>query len=259
MLLKRIIPCLDLKNNLVVKGKNFLNLKSFGNPSKLAKKYYNQGADEIVLLNINRNNISNFSSIIKSVSKNVFIPITAGGNINSIEDASEIFNSGADRISLNSSLFNKNLLEQVSDKYGKQCVIASIDVKKDSKNWYVYINGGSLKTNLDVLSWVKTCQNRGAGEILLTSIDRDGTNEGFDIDLIKYVSEYIDIPLISSGGGGGVDFVKNSFDVFSKTKSNSILLASFLHYKNKNNNISFLKKQIDNRFLNKESFFRYEN
>ncbi|MGX7582937.1 imidazole glycerol phosphate synthase subunit HisF [Candidatus Vidania fulgoroideorum] len=226
---KRLISCLDIKKKNVVKGIKFKKIKIVKKPWKLCKSYYKKGVDEIVLLNISKNNILYFSKIIKKTVKNIFIPICAGGNINSIEDVNLLFNSGADKVCLNTSLFKKKLIEEVSYNYGSQCLVASIDVKKKKNKWYVYINGGKKNTNIESLFWVKKCIKRGVGEILLTNIDKDGGQKGFDIKLINYISSNINVPLISSGGGGS-DF-KNIIDVFYKTESNAILLASSLHSK----------------------------
>ncbi|WDI79290.1 HisA/HisF-related TIM barrel protein [Candidatus Vidania fulgoroideae] len=244
MLYKRIIPCLDVIGNSVVKGKKFKKVIKLGKAKKLSKKYFKDGADEIVVLNISKEKINNFSKIIKKISKKIEIPLTVGGNINSFKDAKIIFNSGADRISLNSSLFKENLIEKISNRFGSQSTVASIDVKKIKNKWFVYINGGKKKTKYEVLYWVKKCIERGVGELLLTSIDNDGINNGYDIKLIKYINKNIDIPVISSGGAGTV---KNIFEVFKKTKVNSVLLASILH-KNKEN-IANIKKKLSKKFL----------
>ncbi|AXN02487.1 Imidazole glycerol phosphate synthase cyclase subunit [Candidatus Vidania fulgoroideae] len=244
MLYKRIIPCLDIIGNNVVKGKKFKKIIKLGKVQKLAKKYYKDGADEIVVLNISKEKINNFSKVIKKISKEIKIPLTVGGNINSLKDAKIIFKSGADRISLNSSLFKKNLIEKISNRFGSQSTVASIDVKKIKKKWFVYINGGKTKTNCEVLYWVKKCVKKGVGEILLTSINNDGINNGYDIKLIKYIDKNINVPVISSGGAGTI---KNIFEVFKKTKINSVLLASILHKKKEN--IKNIKKKLSKNFL----------
>ncbi|MGX7576624.1 imidazole glycerol phosphate synthase subunit HisF [Candidatus Vidania fulgoroideorum] len=244
MLCKRIICCLDLKNGNIVKGKRFLNLIKFKNPKKIALNYYKQGADEIVLLNINKQKINKFKKTVKKISEKIRIPITVGGNITTVKEAKILFNSGADRICLNSSLFKKNLVEKISDKFGSQSTIASIDVRKKKKaDWIVYTNGGKCNTGINIIKWANICVLKGIGEILLTSIDMDGTNKGFDIKLLNYVNKNIDVPVIPSGGGG--DY-KSIFKLFNKTKINSVLLASSLH---KNLiNIKKLKTMLSKKF-----------
>ncbi|MGX7589179.1 imidazole glycerol phosphate synthase subunit HisF [Candidatus Vidania fulgoroideorum] len=242
MLYKRIIPCLDIIKNRVVKGKKFKKILFFGKAEELAYKYYKDGADEIAILNINKEKIKKFSKIVKKVSKRITIPLIVGGNINSLKDAKTMFNSGADKVSLNSSLFKKKLIEKISRRYGKQSTIASIDVKKKNKKWFVYINGGRDNTGIEMLKWIKMCIKRGIGELLLTNIDCDGTNKGFNIKLMKYVNNNISVPVICSGGAGKI---KNIYELFKKTNVNSVLLASVLH---KNiDNIKNIKNKLSKK------------
>ncbi|MGX7577035.1 imidazole glycerol phosphate synthase subunit HisF [Candidatus Vidania fulgoroideorum] len=227
-MLNRIIACLDIKDRSLVKGKNFISLENLGNPINVAKKYFYKKCDEIVILNVNKTCLGIFCKVLKKISRHVFIPITAGGNIKTIEDVDKILETGVDRISLNSSLFRKNLIEKINFNYGSQCIVASIDVKNNGKFWEVFVNGGKTPTGVEVLNWGKKCLKRGVGEILLTSIDKDGTNLGFDIKLINYVSNNLSIPVIPSGGAGGIESLH---ELFHKTNVKSVLLASYLHKK----------------------------
>ncbi|MGX7589024.1 imidazole glycerol phosphate synthase subunit HisF [Candidatus Vidania fulgoroideorum] len=243
MLYKRIIPCLDIIGNYVVKGTKFKKIKKVGYAVDLAKLYCSQGADEIIVLNIDKGNINTFSKLISNISRNIDIPLTAGGNINCLSDAIKMFKSGADRISLNSSLFKKNLIRKISNKYGSQSTLASIDVKKEKKKWLVFIKGGKINTNIEALFWIKKCIYQGVGEILLTSIDRDGLNKGYDIKLINYILNNINVPLICSGGSNGIKSIK---DVLNKTNINSVLLASSLH--SNYQNLSTIKKKLSKMY-----------
>lgn len=239
MISKRIITCLDVYNNNVVKGKKFKKIKRISNSIEMAKKYSIEGADEIVFLNINKEKISKICKIIKKITKKISIPITVGGNIKNLKDIEKLLNSGADKISLNSTLYyNLNIVKKIKKKYGSQILVASIDVKKINKNWIVYINGGKTKTKIKIKEWCEININNGIGELLVTSIDQDGTNIGYDLELYKKI-KYIKKPLIPSGGGGKI---KTLLDIFKKD-INSILLASFLHY----NKISIkkIKKEIN--------------
>lgn len=241
---KRIIPCLDIKNGNVVKGKKFKNISILGNIFKLSEKYYNEGADEIILLNISKENINIFSKIVKKVSKKVFVPITVGGNIQKIEDVKKLFNCGADKICLNSTLYyNPNLVSEIKFLYGSQCIVASIDVKKNCKKWKVYVNGGKTDTGFFLKKWIIKNEKKGIGEILLTSIDKDGKKKGYDYKLYKSITKITNIPVIASGGAGKAkDFIK----LFKKTKINAALAASVFH-KNK----IIIKKLKKKLFLNK--------
>ncbi|MGX7589461.1 HisA/HisF-related TIM barrel protein [Candidatus Vidania fulgoroideorum] len=238
MISKRIIACLDVYKNNVVKGKKFLNINKIKNPISLSYKYYKENVDEIVFLNIKKEKILNVCKIIKKISKKVSIPISVGGNINNINDVKNLLNSGADKICLNSTLYYKNkIIKKIKLLYGTQIIVASIDVKKKKKNWIVYVNGGKKNTNIKLMDWCNINIKNGIGEILITSIDKDGTNKGFDINLINHLK--INIPLIPSGGGGDLNTI---IKLFKKTKTDSVLLASSLHY-NKNK-IKEIKKKI---------------
>ena len=230
MLAKRIIPCLDIKNGSVVKGKRFGNLKYAGNPLELAKRYYGQGADELVFLDINASYEGRKTtlSLVEEIGKNIFIPFTVGGGIQTIKDIRKILNAGADKISINTSAIkNPAIIKKASKQFGSQCIVVAIDAKRNGKNWEVYIEGGRKPTGIDVLQWAKQIEKLGAGEILLTSIDKDGTKEGYDLELTKKVSETINIPVIASGGANNL---KSILDVFRKGKADAALAASIFHY-----------------------------
>lgn len=230
MLAKRIIPCLDVNDGRVVKGIRFLNLQDAGDPVELAKFYNSEGADELVFLDITASfeGRKTMINVVKKVAKQVFIPFTVGGGIQSIEDIRQILLSGADKVSLNTvAVKNPEIIKKAADIFGSQCIVLALDAKKNGKNWEVYINGGRTKTGLDVLSWAKKATKLGAGEILLTSMDKDGTKNGFDIELTKLVSENVNVPVIASGGAGSEsDFA----DIFEKGAADAALAASLFHY-----------------------------
>ena len=229
MLAKRIIPCLDVKDNKVVKGVNFINLQIEGDPVEMASKYSEQGADELVFLDItatleSRNNVVD---LVEQVAKKVFIPFTVGGGVRKINDINQLLNAGADKVSINSAaLKNPDLLDEASKIFGSQCIVLAVDVKKNNRNWDVYSHGGSKKLNMDAIQWIKEAENRGVGEILLTSMDTDGTQGGTDLDLIKKVSEMVSIPVIASGGIGELDHFKKAFEV---GLADAVLAASVFH------------------------------
>ena len=233
MLAKRIIPCLDIKNGSVVKGKRFGNLKYAGNPLELAKRYYGQGADELVFLDINASYEGRKTtlSLVEEIGKNIFIPFQKRNQLDKlvwIEDIRKILNAGADKISINTSAIkNPAIIKKASKQFGSQCIVVAIDAKRNGKNWEVYIEGGRKPTGIDVLQWAKQIEKLGAGEILLTSIDKDGTKEGYDLELTKKVSETINIPVIASGGANNL---KSILDVFRKGKADAALAASIFHY-----------------------------
>ena len=230
MYCKRIIPCLDVKEGKVVKGVNFVGLKEVGDPVELAQKYYEQGADELVFLDINASyeNRDTMLDVVEKVSKVIFIPFTVGGGIRTIEDIKETLRAGADKVSLNSIIVkNPDLINEASKIYGSQCIVAAIDAKKHGDKWNVYINGGRVDTGKDVIEWIKEVQERGAGEILLTSMDADGTKDGYDIELLKAANSVCKVPLIASGGCGSLDdFVR----VFKEDVADAALAASLFHY-----------------------------
>ena len=229
MLAKRIIPCLDVKDKKVVKGVNFINLQIEGDPVEMASKYSEQGADELVFLDItatleSRNNVVD---LVEQVAKKVFIPFTVGGGVRKINDINQLLNAGADKVSINSAaLKNPDLLDEASKIFGSQCIVLAVDVKKNNSNWGVYSHGGSKKLNMDAIQWIKEAENRGVGEILLTSMDTDGTQGGTDLDLIKKVSEMVSIPVIASGGIGELDHFKKAFEV---GLADAVLAASVFH------------------------------
>ncbi|XAO72493.1 MAG: HisA/HisF-related TIM barrel protein [Candidatus Vidania fulgoroideorum] len=242
MIFKRIISCLDVSNNYVVKGRKFKNLYKCGSPLKLAIEY-SKNSDEIVYLNINKEKIYKIKEIIKKISKNINIPLIVGGNINTIKDVKLIFENGADKVAFNSTIYyNKKLIKKINKRYGSQAIIASIDVKKINEKWIVYINGGKKNTKINIKDWIKIQNKNGIGEYLITNIDRDGTNKGYDKKLIKKIN--IDKSIIFSGGGGNINTIK---DVFKKTKTNTILLASILH--KKKTTIKKIKEKIKNNFF----------
>lgn len=230
MLTKRIIPCLDIDNGRVVKGINFLALKDAGDPVELAKLYYQQGADELIFLDITASNENRNTTVklVKKVARELFIPFTVGGGIRSVEDMRKILLAGADKVSLNTAAFNNpRLISDGAKVFGSQCIVVAIDVKKNKDKWEVYISGGRTPTKSDVFDWVKQAVKLGAGEILLTSMDRDGMRIGFDCELVKQVSSCVNVPVIASGGAGK----KEDFaEVFKLGKADAVLAASLFHF-----------------------------
>ena len=234
MVALRLIPCLDVANGRVVKGVNFINLRDAGDPVELAYLYSDEGADELVFLDI-KATLENRKTLIDLVSrtaKTVNIPFTVGGGINSIDSINALLRAGADKVSLNSSaVSNPELIKESSKKFGSQCIVIAIDARKkinQTKGWEVYINGGRLNTGIDVITWSKKVEELGAGEILLTSMDGDGTQKGYDLELNKCVSESVNIPVIASGGAGSLNDI---YEVFTKGRASAALLASLLHDK----------------------------
>jgi len=230
VLTKRIIPCLDIKNGNVVKGTKFGNLKYAGNPLELAKRYYSRGADELIFLDIDASyeNRKTTLKIVEEIGKNIFIPFTVGGGIQTIEDIRKILNAGADKISVNTSAIkNPEIIKKASKQFGSQCIVVAIDAKRKGNNWEVYIEGGRKTTGLDAIKWAKKAEMLGAGEILLTSMDKDGTKEGYDLSLTKKVSESVNIPVIASGGANNL---RSILEVFRKGKADAALAASIFHY-----------------------------
>ena len=233
MLAKRIIPCLDVHGGRVVKGINFVNLRDAGDPVEVAAAYDKAGADEIVFLDITATSDARKTMIdvIERVADRVFIPFTVGGGINTVDDFRQILRAGADKISINSSAVkNPGLISEAAEIFGSQCVVVAVDVKKrDSDSGYdVYVHGGRINTGIDALSWVKEVEQRGAGEILLTSMDCDGTKAGYDVEFTRLVSESVGIPVIASGGAGAPE---HFLDVLTKGKADAALAASLFHYK----------------------------
>ena len=230
MLKIRIIPCLDVKDGRVVKGINFLNLKDAGDPVEQAQYYSNNGADEICFLDINAS-IENRSTMIDIVSKTaekVFIPLTVGGGISSVKDIRNLLNAGADKVSINTAaILNEKLIYEASEQFGRQCIVGAVDAKINNNNWIVYSHGGTKKTGIDAIKWMKRLEELGAGEILLTSMDRDGTKDGFDLELLKKASEHLSIPVIASGGVGELKHFKDGVIL---GKANALLAASVFHF-----------------------------
>ena len=229
---KRIIPCLDVRNGKVVKGINFVGIKEVGNPVELGEYYYKQGADEIVFLDITATHEGRgiMESVVQQVAERIFIPFTVGGGLKDIDDIKRILRAGADKVSLNSSAVkNKKLIKEGAYYFGKQCIVLAVDAKKkfDNSWWNVFINGGRIDTGIDVIKWIEEATKLGAGEILLTSMDSDGTKNGFDLELTRKVSEVTNVPVIASGGGGSLKDFEN---VFIEGKAHAALAASLFHY-----------------------------
>ncbi len=233
MLTKRVIPCLDVHAGRVVKGVNFLNIKDAGDPVEVAKIYNRAGADELVFLDItaSRDARSIMHDVVRKVAECIFIPFTVGGGIRSIDDFRKILKLGADKISVNSAAIkNPELISEAAWNFGSQCVVVAIDAKKreDKEGWDVYLNGGRINTGIDAVSWAKETARLGAGEILLTSMDCDGTKDGYDIRLTRLVSQSVDIPVIASGGAGQME---HFYDVLTDGCADAVLAASLFHYK----------------------------
>lgn len=232
MLTKRIIPCLDVKDGKVVKGINFVGLKEVGDPVDLAKKYYMQGADELVFLDITATSDGRETMVhvVEDVAKNIFMPFTVGGGIRSVEDVRRILRAGADKCSLNSAAVrNPQLIADCAEQFGNQCVVLAVDgkMRSDKSGWNVVINGGRIDTGIDALSWIEDGVEKGAGEILLTSMDADGTKRGYDIPFQKAVKGKVNVPVIASGGCGSL---KHFYEVFEQNAADAALAASLFHY-----------------------------
>lgn len=230
MLKIRIIPCLDVKDGRVVKGINFVDLVDAGDPVEQAEFYSKAGADEICFLDISASleKRKTMIDIVAKTAENVFIPLTVGGGINSIKDIRSLLKSGADKVSINTAaIFNNNLILESSDRFGSQCIVVAVDAKKHADDWLVYSHGGTKNTGLNALLWMEKLQNLGAGEILLTSMDRDGTKVGFDLDLLKKASNLLNIPVIASGGVGELKHFKEGF---VKGGASALLAASVFHF-----------------------------
>lgn len=233
MYTKRIIPCLDVKDNRVVKGTNFVNLKDAGDPVAVAKEYSQCGADELVFLDITASSDKRKTTVdmAKAVAKEVFIPFTVGGGIRTVDDFKEILRAGADKCSVNSAAIeNPTLISEAAAKFGSQCVVCAIDVKKkeDGSGWSVYKHGGRIDVGLDAIEWAKKVVSLGAGEILLTSMDADGTKKGYDLEITRLVSEAVNVPVIASGGAGSME---HFYDALTDGKADAVLAASLFHYK----------------------------
>ena len=233
MFTKRIIPCLDVKNGRVVKGVNFVNLRDAGDPVEIAAAYDKAGADELVFLDITATSDARATVVemVRRVAEKVFIPFTVGGGIRTVEDFRMLLREGADKISINSSAINTpELISQAADKFGSHCVVVAIDARRreDGSGWNIYKNGGRIDTGLDALAWAKRVEQLGAGEILLTSMDADGTKAGYDNVLTAAVAERVSIPVIASGGAGAME---HFYDALTVGKADAALAASLFHYK----------------------------
>ena len=226
---KRIIPCLDVKDGRVVKGVNFVGLVDAGDPVQVAKRYNEEGADELCFLDITASHLERDTivDVVGRVARELFIPLTVGGGIRTIDDISRLLNVGCDKISLNSAAIkNPNLIDEAANKFGSQCVVVAIDAKKTGEGYSVFINGGRLDTDKDALAWAKEAQERGAGEILLTSMDCDGVKNGFELNLTRIFSA-LDIPVIASGGAGNMEHFKDAF----LAGADACLAASIFHFR----------------------------
>jgi cyclase len=231
MLAKRIIPCLDVKDGRVVKGTQFLALKDAGDPVENAKVYDQQGADEIAFLDITasfeKRNI--LIDIVRRTAEEIFIPLTVGGGVRSLEDIRRLLKAGADKVSINTAAVkDPNLVEKASKRFGSQCIVIAIDAKRRGEGWEVYTHGGRMPTGTDAVLWAKRMEEMGAGEILLTSMDRDGTKDGYDIELTKTISETVSIPVIASGGVGTLEHL---YEGLVLGKASAVLAASIFHYR----------------------------
>lgn len=243
---KRIIPCLDVNCGRVVKGVNFVNFKDAGDPVEVASFYNQAGADELVFLDITASHEARNTmlDVVSKTAEQVFIPFTVGGGIKNIDDIRNILNAGADKVSINSpALNNPEFINEASERFGSQCIVVAIDAKrKDNGQWEAYINGGRINTHKDVVQWAMEAEQRGAGEILLTSMDCDGTKNGYDIKLTHCVSSSVKIPVIASGGAGNSE---HFYDALTKGGADAALAASLFHYRQLD--ILDLKKYLSNR------------
>jgi cyclase len=230
MLKKRIIPCLDIQDGRTVKGINFLNIRDAGDPIELAKRYVQDGADELVFLDITATieKRKTLSELVRKIAKEINIPFTVGGGINSLEDAKAVILAGADKVSINSSAVkNPKLIEEIANEFGNQCVVVAIDTKKENDIWTVFVHGGKTPTGIKTSDWAKQVEVLGAGEILLTSMNNDGTKNGFALDISNEISNLVNIPVIASGGAGSKVHFK---DVFEQTQVSAALAASIFHF-----------------------------
>ena len=237
MLKKRIIPCLDVKDGRVVKGINFVNLLDAGDPVEQAKFYSENGADEICFLDISASieDRNTMLSVLKKTAEVVFIPLTVGGGIKTIKNIKDSLKAGADKVSINSAAIqNPEVIKNASEHFGSQCIVVAIDVKKIGPSWMVHSHGGTINTNIDALSWLEQAQKLGAGEILLTSMDRDGTKLGFDLELLVQANKILDIPIIASGGVGTIEHFYEGVEI---GQADALLAASVFHF----NEISILE------------------
>jgi imidazole glycerol-phosphate synthase subunit HisF len=230
MLKRRIIPCLDIKNGRTVKGINFINLRDAGDPVELAKIYVEQGADELAFLDITATveKRKTFAELVEKIAAEINIPFTVGGGIDNVDDVSLLIGAGADKVTINSSAVRRpELISEIAAEFGSQCVVVAIDTKKSDDGWIVYVNGGRTETKLNAVEWAMKAEELGAGEILLTSMNSDGTKEGFSIDITSEISSRVNIPVIASGGAGKMEHFR---DVFFNTGCSAALAASIFHF-----------------------------
>ncbi len=228
---KRIIPCLDVDNGRVVKGVNFVGLRDAGDPVEVAKRYNQEGADEITFLDItaSHQNRDTIIHIVEEVAKEVFIPLTVGGGIRKLEDIYSLLNVGCDKVSINSAAIkNPNFINEAAKRFGSQCIVVAIDAKRTDDSWNIFLNGGRIDTGIDAIKWAREVYERGAGEILLTSMDADGTKAGFDNLLNAAVSDVVSIPVIASGGAGTMEHIKDAFTI---GHADAALAASIFHFR----------------------------
>lgn len=230
MLKKRIIPCLDIKGGRTVKGINFESIRDAGDPITLAERYVEEGADELVFLDITATleKRKTLTELVRKIAQKINIPFTVGGGINSLEDARAIIKAGADKVSINSSaILRPELISEITQEFGNQCVVLAIDVKKEDDFWRVFRSGGKISTDWEAVAWAKEGVSKGAGEILLTSMNNDGTKEGFALDITQKIAEAVSVPVIASGGAGEKS---HFYDVFAQTQATGALAASVFHY-----------------------------
>lgn len=230
MLAKRIIPCLDVKDGRTVKGTNFVGLRDAGDPIELAARYSMEGADELVFLDISATNEGRktFASLVGDIAREINIPFTVGGGISSVDDISKLLDAGADKVSINTAAVrDPNLVSKAAKAFGSQCVVLAVDARQTQAGWKVFLNGGRVETDLDAVEWIRRGVELGGGEILLTSMNADGTKDGFEVELTRQVSESVSVPVIASGGAGARD---DFADVFARGKADAALAASVFHF-----------------------------
>ena len=253
MLAKRIIPCLDVKDGRVVKGVNFVNLRDAGDPVENAKIYNDEGADELVFLDITASHEKRKTmvDVVSRVAEEVFMPFTVGGGISNNEDIRELLNAGCDKVSINTSAVERpDFIKEASDRFGSQCIVVAIDAKRSAPGkWEVYVKGGRDRTGIDAVEWAQKAESLGAGEILLTSMDCDGTKNGFDVELTRAISEAVNVPVIASGGCGTLE---HFFEAFTDGKADAGLAASIFHFK------EFTIKEVKDYLSGKGVVVRYK-
>ena len=244
MIAKRIIPCLDIKDGRTVKGVNFEGLRDAGDPVELAQRYTREGADELVFLDITatKEKRKTLITLVEQIARNIDIPFTVGGGIGNTDQIADLLHAGADKVSLNSAIVREpDLINRAAQQFGSQCIVAAVDAKRTGDQWTVFISGGSKNTGKDALKWIQEAEKRGAGEILLTSMDQDGTKEGYDLELLQAVNEFINIPVIASGGAGTK---QHCIDAIKKGGADAVLAASIFHFQEIK--IRDLKEELQN-------------